>query len=120
MLKKILIVTILVACVFACSTNEDDVPTIADNFDRNAMLINIADNIIIPAYYDFSNKMETLKVEGELFIATPNQTNKCSTFSCISFVFWVDDVCKYYPLLGKRLDRKVIFRAKLSFFLLWI
>jgi predicted lipoprotein len=75
MFKKVLIVTILVASVFACSTNEDDVPTIADNFDRNAMLINIADNIIIPAYDDFSNKMETLKVEGELFIATPNQTN---------------------------------------------
>jgi predicted lipoprotein len=50
-------------------------PIITDSFDRGALLVNIADNIIIPAYEDFSSEMSTLNTVGETFTTTPNQTN---------------------------------------------
>jgi predicted lipoprotein len=73
--RRFLLLFISIVTLHACSSSEEIVPTITDSFDRNALLVNIADNIIIPAYEDFSSKMETLNIVGETFTKTPNQAN---------------------------------------------
>lgn len=44
-----------------------------DDFDRKAILENWADNIIIPALTDFSEKTESLKTAGNSFAENPDQ-----------------------------------------------
>ena len=75
MFRRFLLLFISIVTLHACSSSEEIVPTITDSFDRNALLVNIADNIIIPAYEDFSSKMGALNTAGETFTTTPNQAN---------------------------------------------
>ncbi len=44
------------------------------SFDRGPMLINIADNIILPAYQDFKNHVNDLQTAVNTFEASPNTT----------------------------------------------
>ena len=46
MIKKISLLFLSVAFFFGCGSSEETEPTVTDNFDRQAMLTNIADNII--------------------------------------------------------------------------
>ncbi|MDX6747337.1 imelysin family protein [Polaribacter sp. PL03] len=75
MFKRFLILFVSVITMYACSSSEGGTPVVTDSFDRSAMLVNIADNIIIPAYDDFSSKMTALKIAGETFTSNPNQVN---------------------------------------------
>lgn len=77
MIKKTLLIALLGVMAYGCSNSSgaDDPGTTPDNFDRGAMLTNVADNIIIPAMQDFSAKMTMLKTAGQTFTATPDQTN---------------------------------------------
>ena len=49
--------------------NHDDHDDNGDNFDRTAMLINWADNIIIPAYDDFHVSLNSLNEAINSFIS---------------------------------------------------
>lgn len=79
MVKKIILVLLFVGVVVACSSDDGDNgggPTDpVDNFDRGAMLTNLADNVIIPAFNDFGTKMTALKTAGTTFTAMPDQAN---------------------------------------------
>ena len=76
MLKKSIIFSFLLAFLIACNPDgENPVDSDVDNFDRGAMLENLADNIIIPAYQDFAATMTTLRTAGETFSTTPNTSN---------------------------------------------
>jgi len=75
MFRKFLVLFVSIITFLACSSSEEITPTIIDGFDRNALLENIADNIIIPAYEDFSGKMNALKTAGDTFSTAPNQSN---------------------------------------------
>ncbi|MGO2358259.1 MAG: imelysin family protein [Mesonia sp.] len=61
--------------LLALSCSEDDTKSEVgeDSFDRKAMLIHWADDIIIPAYTQFSNSAETLYASAESFTDTPNE-----------------------------------------------
>lgn len=73
--KKFLAIVTLVFIV-ACSSSSDDGPSgKTDDFGRDALLTNLADNIIVPAFQDLKTKLTTLKADKDLFIATSNQTN---------------------------------------------
>ncbi|MCK0124365.1 imelysin family protein [Gelidibacter sp. F2691] len=79
MLKKIALVFSL-ALIVACSSSDDSSQGGAtDTFDRSALLKNLADNIIIPAYQDFGPKLTNLKGSIETFVATPNQNTLDAT-----------------------------------------
>lgn len=75
MFKKISILFLSVSIFFGCGSSEETEPTVTDNFDRQAMLTNITDNIILPAYEDFTTKMSALKSNGTKFVNDPNLDN---------------------------------------------
>jgi predicted lipoprotein len=75
MFRKFSLLFVSIITLSACSTSEETLPIVTDSFDRGAMLVNIADNIIIPAYEDFGSKMNTLKTAGETFTTVTTQTN---------------------------------------------
>ncbi|MCX2681100.1 imelysin family protein [Galbibacter sp. EGI 63066] len=72
-MKKILLFFSCVAFL-ACSGGSDDSggeqPKGVDPFDREAMLTNWADNIIIPAYVDYQAKLEVLSTKTEVLVST--------------------------------------------------
>lgn len=75
MFKKIGFFFLLIAFLNSCSSSSSsDTPIITDSFDRMEMLINISDNIIIPATKDFADQLTILKTAGNDFTSTPNQT----------------------------------------------
>ena len=58
---------------YLMSCGEDDGNTgTEDNFDRAAMLANWADNIIIPAYEDYTTKLGVLETATTAFTAAPD------------------------------------------------
>ena len=75
MFRKILLLLVSISVVYSCSSSEEGEPTVKDSFNRGTLLVNIADNIIVPAYNDFSSKMTALKTAGETFTTSPDQTN---------------------------------------------
>ena len=52
----------LLSIFFSCTdSSEPNQDFIVDNFDRQSLLINITDNIILPAFEDFRGKIEVLE-----------------------------------------------------------
>ncbi|WP_339614126.1 imelysin family protein [uncultured Winogradskyella sp.] len=68
------IIVCLSAIVWSCS-DDDSVSERTDDFDRQAMLINWADDIIIPSYQAFSSDVDALKAAVDAFESQPNETN---------------------------------------------
>lgn len=77
-LKKLFWSVLLISTILACSSSSDDNSgggNNGDGYNRGALLINFADNIIIPAFQDLEAKLSTLKTNKDTFVATPNQSN---------------------------------------------
>ncbi|MTI21061.1 peptidase M75 superfamily protein [Fulvivirga sp. RKSG066] len=76
-MKKVLSVFLVVLVFWACS--EDGEPTIeetpSDNFDRKAMLVNWADNIIVPGYTAYAESTTNLVEAKDAFITLSNEDN---------------------------------------------
>ncbi|GAA3621963.1 imelysin family protein [Flavivirga jejuensis] len=78
MTRKIFLLTVITIFVIACGASSDDDPdsgNVTDGFDRGALLTNLADNLIIPAFQDLNVKLTTLKTDKDAFISVPDQTN---------------------------------------------
>ncbi|MDD7887054.1 imelysin family protein [Flavivirga sp. 57AJ16] len=75
--RKTFLGLLFAAFMIGCgsSSSDDGASENTDTFDRGALLTNMADNIVIPAFQDLSTKLSTLKSDKEVFIATPDQTN---------------------------------------------
>lgn len=80
-MKKIIGILCVLALVWACSNDsETDDRVIVDpvdevSFERSAMLINWADNIIIPSYEAFTGDLETLLNSFDTFKAEVSESN---------------------------------------------
>lgn len=78
-MKKLIALLVTVGLIVACSSSDDSNPPLpgggTDTFNRAALLIHTADNMIIPALEDLDAKIETLKTATETFTAAPNQAN---------------------------------------------
>ncbi|MFD0796974.1 imelysin family protein [Maribacter chungangensis] len=79
-MKKILGGLVLIALVWACSSdNESDDavinPGMVVKFERNTMLTNWADNIILPSYGAFSAELDDLSTAFETFRADASVSN---------------------------------------------
>lgn len=86
---RFIAVVVLVLIIAAC-TSSDDSSGATDNFDRKAMLENIADNIIIPAYQNFSTDMTALKTATSNFMEITDEANLVSLRQAwtTAFVSW--------------------------------
>lgn len=76
-MKKSLVLFSLLSILVACGS-EDGPDIEVDSFNRQAMLGNWADNIIIPAYEDLSAKIGLLKISSSAFTTLPNESNLTS------------------------------------------
>ena len=72
-MKKILI--LFTAILILSCTADDTTEEKSDNFDREAMMRNLADTVIMPSYDKLSQALERFKEESDGFIANPNQIN---------------------------------------------
>lgn len=73
MFKKYFITIFIVSLIGGCSSDSiGEGNGNSDSFNREALLTNTADNIIIPAFKDFESKLEALKSKFDAFTNTPN------------------------------------------------
>ncbi|MCK8481655.1 imelysin family protein [Psychroserpens algicola] len=75
MIKKVVLSVLVIALLVACSSSDDSSGSTNDDFNRQAMLTNWADHIIIPAFQDLSSDLSSLTSQKDTFLTTPNQTN---------------------------------------------
>lgn len=78
MKRKAFLSILTIALIFACSSSEDGNPSSGgnvDDFNRQAMLTNWADNFIIPAYQALASDLSALKTDKDAFVANPDQNN---------------------------------------------
>lgn len=73
-MKKIVILIGLALSFVGCKDKVENISD-GDNYNRKEMLLNWADNIIIPSFQEYATKTNALKESVEVFNATPNQTN---------------------------------------------
>jgi hypothetical protein len=74
-MKKIFLFISLISLTYACSSSDNNDGSTTDNYDRTTMLTYWADNIIIPSYEDYDNKMQTLTSNVTNFTTTPSEVN---------------------------------------------
>lgn len=74
-MKKILFLFTCVGVLASCSSNDNGDHPSGDSFNRTALLTHWADNIIIPAYQNYGQKVYDLTVDTEAFKAQPNLAN---------------------------------------------
>jgi predicted lipoprotein len=75
-MNRIFILVVSLSIVFACSSDDNSGGSQpSDNFNREEMLVFLADNIIIPGYQDLNNQLVVLVDTKNTFVETPNQEN---------------------------------------------
>lgn len=75
--KKIQSLLLIVLCgaLCNCSTDEGQNNTVADRFDRKLLLANLADNIILPSYLHFQEKLWKLQQATDNFSKQTHSNN---------------------------------------------
>ncbi|MXN91096.1 iron-regulated protein A precursor [Flavobacterium sp. Sd200] len=73
-MKKILLAIISVAFAAGCSSGDNNDSTGTQRYDKTALLIHWADNIIIPAFTNYQAKTTSLKTQTEVFTNQPTIT----------------------------------------------
>lgn len=75
-MKKTSICLILLSLfIAACSSSDDSDPQGPDNFNRELLLANMADNIVIPAFTNLQSKLSDLDVARANFINNMSQSH---------------------------------------------
>lgn len=64
---------VLLGIVWACSSDDEDSGN--DSFNRSVMLVNWADNLIIPAYQSFSDQLDDLDSAFDAFSSDKSEAN---------------------------------------------
>ena len=84
LMKKLIPIFLIYIFLSSCGGGSSDVlpgpgnngnTTTNDSFDRKTILASTYDNIIVPAYNDFNNKLTYLKSSIELFSNNPDEIN---------------------------------------------
>ena len=75
-MKRIITLFSFLLVVVGCSSSDDSAND--DNntsFDQEALLTNLADNIILPSFQDFQNKLSQLDIARGTFVNERNNSN---------------------------------------------
>lgn len=76
MIRNFGIFLLLMLALSACSSDNGDTgEPVTDSFDRSAMLANWADNIIVPAFENFTSSTQELEAKTKIFAETPSMVN---------------------------------------------
>ena len=73
-LKIFISISILSIFIISCSSSSDDEQSTIPEFDRSAVLINYADNIILPRLNNFKSSVDYLKESGDAYVDSPDLT----------------------------------------------
>ena len=73
-LKILISISILSIFIISCSSSSDDEQSTIPEFDRSAVLINYADNIILPRLNNFKSSVDYLKESGDAYVDSPDIT----------------------------------------------
>ena len=73
-LKIFISISILSIFIISCSSSSDDEQSTIPEFDRSAVLINYADNIILPRLNNFRSSVDYLKESGDAYVDSPDIT----------------------------------------------
>ena len=73
-LKIFISISILSIFIISCSSSSDDEQSTIPEFDRSAVLINYADNIILPRLNNFKSSVDYLKESGDAYVDSPDMT----------------------------------------------
>lgn len=103
-MKKILLAITLIAFAIGCSSSDNsDTNNTSKGYDRDAILTNWADNIIIPAYENYSAKVNTLADKAIAFTNVADETKLAEVKTA-----WLDAYLAYQYIamydLGKAAD----------------
>ena len=115
-MKRFLKYFILILVVISCSKengNSDKQNT--PEFDRSTVLVNLADNIIIPNYNAFQGKMNELKSSSEKFISELDSENTSSNYDDLHNK-WVEAYMSWQKIeiydIGK--SEEIYFKSKMN------
>ncbi len=72
-MRKLIFLFAFATLLTACSSSDTDAPASADSFNRTALLTHWADNLIIPAFQNYSSKLTLLEADVQIFNAEPSQ-----------------------------------------------
>ena len=72
-MKKIFGLLAGLGLLVACSSSDEDPDDPEDTFNRSAMLANWAENIIVPGYQNYVNKLDELTASANSFNANPSE-----------------------------------------------
>ncbi len=78
-MKKIFLIFSICAVIVACSSSDNESSIDGNNYDRNVLLTNWADNIILPSYVNYQAKVQLLITSKDAFIASPSEANLVNT-----------------------------------------
>ena len=74
-MKKLIFLFAITTILTACSSSDTEAPAAGNSFNRTALLTHWADNLIIPAFQNYSDKLALLQVDVQNFNADPSQEN---------------------------------------------
>jgi hypothetical protein len=74
-MKKVILLVSFISFLIACSSTEDGDSTSGDSFNRTALLTHWADNIIVPSYENYSNKLVAFSADVTAFENNPTGEN---------------------------------------------
>ncbi len=74
-MKKCILFFSLIVTLIACNKEDEALAISGDNYNREALLTNWANNIIIPSYQDYQTKVTSLQTAVNTFNASVDQTN---------------------------------------------
>ena len=74
-MRKVFLIVSFIAFLTACSSTDDGSTKGGDSFNRTALLTHWADNIIIPAYENYSAKLTLMSGDATNFTSSPSVEN---------------------------------------------
>lgn len=113
-MKKFSILFISVFIIWGCTDNGPSGPN-PDDFNREAILVNWADNIIIPAFTHFSETTDQLHTSAQSFSAEPTQQNLNALRDSWENAYLAFQHVSIFEM-GRAMDGDILFRNNLNIY----
>jgi len=109
--KSIFYINLLFLLSISCTDPSESNENIVDNFDRQSMLENITDNIILPAFDDFSEKIEVLELS---VITFSNDLDLASLEQVQSHLFEAYKTWQYIEMFSLEKAEEIYYVQKMN------